>query len=67
MRLVHKSTGKLVPDAAIMQTHLDMTPDGMTDMATFCVPLDGQRKATRSCLPAPGGLRFKTVLASGSG
>jgi hypothetical protein len=34
VRLVHKPTGKPVTDAAIIQTRLDMAPDGMADMAT---------------------------------
>ena len=39
VRLVHKPTGKPVTDAAIVQTRLDMSPDGMADMATAIVPL----------------------------
>ena len=39
VRLVHKPTGKPVTDAAIVQTRLDMAPDGMADMATAIVPL----------------------------
>jgi len=33
LRLVHKPSGKPVADAAIVQTRLDMAPDGMADMA----------------------------------
>jgi hypothetical protein len=29
VRLVHKPSGKLVPAAAIVQTRIDMAPDGM--------------------------------------
>src|SRR4030088_1898927 len=38
-RLLHKPSGKPVADAAIVQTRLDMAPDGMSDMATAIVPL----------------------------
>ena len=53
MRLVHKSTGKPVTDAAIVQTRLDMAPDGMADMATAIVPLPS---------PGPGVYAFKAPL-----
>jgi hypothetical protein len=39
VRLLHKPTGKPVTDAAIVQTRLDMAPDGMADMATAIIPL----------------------------
>src|SRR4030081_546377 len=39
VRLVHKPSGKPVADATIVQTRLDMAPDGMADMATAIVPL----------------------------
>ena len=32
VRLLHKPTGKPVTDAVIVQTRLDMAPDGMADM-----------------------------------
>jgi len=53
VRLVHKPTGKPVADAAIVQTRLDMTPDGMADMATAIVPLPS---------PEPGVYAFKAPL-----
>jgi hypothetical protein len=39
VRLVHKPSGKPVVDATIVQTRLDMAPDGMADMATAIAPL----------------------------
>ena len=39
VRLVHKPTGKPVIGAAIVQTRLDMAPDGMADMTTAIAPL----------------------------
>ena len=53
VRLVHKPTGKPVTDAAIVQTRLDMAPDGMADMATAIVPLPS---------PEPGVYAFKAPL-----
>lgn len=34
VRLKHKATGKPVTDAVIVQTRIDMGPDGMGDMAS---------------------------------
>jgi hypothetical protein len=53
VRLVHKPNGKPVAGAAIVQTRLDMTPDGMADMATVIVPLPS---------PEPGVYAFKAPL-----
>ena len=53
VRLMHKPTGKPVLDAAIVQTRLDMAPDGMADMATAIVPLPS---------PEPGVYAFKAPL-----
>src|SRR5215211_7073415 len=53
VRLLHKPTGKPVTDAAIVQTRLDMAPDGMADMATAIVPLPS---------PEPGVYAFKAAL-----
>jgi hypothetical protein len=53
VRLLHKPTGKPVTDAAIVQTRLDMAPDGMADMATAIVPLPS---------PKPGVYAFKAPL-----
>jgi len=53
VRLVHKSTGKPVPNAVIVRTRLDMGPDGMAEMATTLTPLPS---------PEPGVYAFKTDL-----
>jgi hypothetical protein len=53
VRLVHKPSGKPVPDAAIVQTRLDMAPDGMASMATAMAPLPS---------PEPGVYAFKAAL-----
>ena len=54
VRLVHKPTGKPVPDAVIVQTRIDMAPDGMATMAAPMTPLPS---------PQPGVYAFKTDLA----
>jgi hypothetical protein len=53
VRLLHKPTGKPVTDAVIVQTRLDMAPDGMADMATAIAPLPS---------PEPGVYAFKAPL-----
>jgi len=53
VRLVHKPTGKPVTDAAIVQTRLDMAPDGMADMAAAIAPMPS---------PEPGVYAFKAPL-----
>jgi YtkA-like len=53
VRLVYRSTGKPVVGATIIQTRLDMAPNGMADMATVVVPLPS---------PAPGVYAFKAPL-----
>jgi hypothetical protein len=53
VRLVHKPSGKPVADAAIVQTRLDMAPDGMADMATAIIALPS---------PEPGVYAFKAPL-----
>ena len=53
VRLLHKPTGKPVTDAAIVQTRLDMAPDGMADMTTAIAPLPS---------PEPGVYAFKAPL-----
>jgi hypothetical protein len=53
VRLVHKPTGKPVTDAAIVQTRLDMAPDGMADTATAIAPMPS---------PEPGVYAFKAPL-----
>jgi hypothetical protein len=54
VRLVHKPSGKPVSDAVIVQTRIDMGPDGMAEMASSLTPLPS---------PAPGVYAFKTDLA----
>jgi hypothetical protein len=54
VRLVHKPTGKPVTDAVIVQTRIDMAPDGMGEMAPPLTPLPS---------PEPGVYAFKTELS----
>jgi hypothetical protein len=53
VRLVNKTTGKSVPDAVIFATRLDMTPDGMQEMATKLVPAPSTE---------PGTYKFKATF-----
>lgn len=53
VRLLHKPTGKLVTDAVIVRTRVDMAPDGMADMESPVAPLPGSE---------PGVYAFKTDL-----
>jgi hypothetical protein len=54
VRLKHKPTGKLVTDAVIIQTRIDMAPDGMAEMAS---PLTAVPSSE------PGVYSFKTELS----
>jgi hypothetical protein len=54
VRLVNKTTGKPVPDAVIFASRLDMTPDGMQEMATKLTPISGAE---------PGIYRFKANVS----
>ena len=54
VRLKHKATGKPVADAVIIQTRIDMGPDGMGEMAS---PLTAVPSSE------PGVYSFKTELA----
>jgi hypothetical protein len=54
VRLVNKATGKPVPDAVIFASRLDMTPDGMQEMATPLTPISGAE---------PGTYRFKANVS----
>ena len=53
VRLKHKATGKPITDAVIVQSRIDMAPDGMAEMASplTLVPSD-----------EPGVYSFKTEL-----
>jgi YtkA-like len=46
VRLVNKTTGKPVAGAVIFATRLDMTPDGMQEMATKIAPMPGGEAGT---------------------
>jgi hypothetical protein len=54
IRLVHKPTGKPVPDAVIFASRIDMSPEGMPTMTASLTPISGGE---------PGIYRFKTDLA----
>jgi hypothetical protein len=53
VRLVHKPSGKPMSAAAIVQTRIDMAPDGMASMAAAIVPLPSSE---------PGVYAFKAPL-----
>jgi YtkA-like len=53
VRLKHKATGKPITDAVIVQTRIDMTPDGMAEMASRLTPVPSDE---------PGVYSFKTEL-----
>ncbi len=54
VRLKHKATGKLVPDAGITQTRIDMAPDNMAEMASPVTPEPSKE---------PGVYAFRTELS----
>ena len=54
VRLKHKSTGKPVADAVIVQSRIDMAPEGMADMASPLTPIPSSE---------PGVYAFKTELS----
>ena len=58
VKLVDKRTGKLVPDAVIFSTRLDMAPDGMEMMRSTLDPLPSSE---------PGVYRFKLNLNMAGG
>ena len=59
VRLKHKATGKPITDAVIVQTRIDMMPDGMAEMASRLTPVPSDE---------PGVYSFKTELpSSGAG
>ena len=53
VRLKHKATGKPIADAVIVQTRIDMAPDGMAEMASGLTPIPSDE---------PGVYSFKTEL-----
>jgi hypothetical protein len=54
VRLVHKQTGKLVPDAVIFARRMDMEPDGMPTMTADLTPEPAEES---------GVYRFRTSLS----
>jgi hypothetical protein len=54
VRLKHKTTGKPVTDAVIVQTRIDMAPEGMAEMASPLTPVPSSE---------PGVYSFKTELS----
>jgi hypothetical protein len=54
VRLKHKATGKPITDAVIVQTRIDMGPDGMGEMASPLTPVPSNE---------PGVYAFKTDLS----
>ena len=53
VRLTNKKTGKPVPDAVVFASRLDMSPDGMQEMATKVTAMPGTE---------PGTYRFKATF-----
>ncbi|MBD2746059.1 FixH family protein [Microvirga sp. BT688] len=53
VRLVHRQTGKVVPDAVVFISRLDMSPDGMGEMTAPLEPVPDV---------LPGYFRFETDL-----
>jgi len=54
VRLKHKATGQPVTDAVIVQSRIDMAPEGMAQMASPLTPVPSS---------APGVYSFKTELS----
>jgi len=54
VRLKNKTTGKPVPNAVIVQSRIDMAPEGMAEMASPLTPVPSSE---------PGVYAFKTELA----
>ena len=53
VRLIHKPSGKPVPDAIIIRTRIDMAPDNMADMESPLTPVQSTE---------PGVYAFRTEL-----
>ena len=65
VRLVHKATGKPVPDAIIIRRRVDMAPDGMADMESPVTPAPASEPgiyAFKTDLPMAG--RYQLSLAA---
>ena len=58
VRLVHRPTGRAVPDAVVYGTRLDMGPESMPTMTAPLAPVPGGE---------PGTYRFRTNLAMAGG
>lgn len=61
VRLVHKPTGKPVPDAVIFRTRIDMGPDGMADMTSPVASVPAEQPGTyafKTDLPMAGRYQF---------
>ncbi|EJW10799.1 putative exported Uncharacterized protein [Rhodovulum sp. PH10] len=61
LRLVHKPTGKPVPDAVIVRTRIDMGPDGMANMVSPVEAVPSQEPGTyafKTDLPMAGNYQF---------
>jgi len=54
VQLVNKKTGKMVPDAVIFTTRLDMAPEGMPEMAT--------KIAVEPAAATPGSYKLKATF-----
>lgn len=65
VRLVHKPSGKLVPDAVIFRTRIDMAPDDMADMVSPVEAVPSKEPgvyAFKTDLPMPG--RYQVLLSA---
>ncbi len=65
VRLVHKPTGKVVPDAVIIRTRVDMAPENMADMESQVAPARASEPglyAFKTDLPMAG--RYQLSLAA---
>lgn len=58
VRLIHVPSGKPIPNAVIFQTRLDMSPNGMADMAAKVKPLTSDE---------PGVYRFQAEFGMAGG
>ena len=58
VRLINRTTGKLVPGAIIFASRLDMAPDSMPEMTTKIAPLPSTE---------PGVYRFKADVSMAGG